>query len=170
MTERRTLVPGTLETLDATAGVLRAMLAGMPPSCLDAAGPEGWSPRDVVVHLASRQRASLAGRLQAMLEHDRPALPAVPHDRMVAAYPLRDAGIDEIIDDHASARAEMMRMVRSLTPAQLARDGHLPAAGIVTIADVIHHVAFHDLVHIAQINALLAGPIERKRGAMRAFR
>jgi hypothetical protein len=164
------IVPGTLESLDATPGVLRAMLNGMPASTVEAPGPEGWSARDVLVHLASRQRAALEGRIRLMLSEDCPTLPALVHERMVRDYKLAQHAIAEIIDDHEATRSEMMGFVRSLTPAQLARTGNLPAAGIVSGADVVHHVAFHDLVHIAQINALLAEPIERARGAMRVFR
>lgn len=165
-----TLTPGTLEVLDATPATLRAMLLGMPASTLDGAAGDSWSPREVIVHLASRQQAALEGRIRLMLDEDTPTLPALVHEQMVKQYPLADASVAEILADHARVRSEMLPFVRALTPAQLARTANLPAAGVVSAADVIHHVAFHDLVHIAQINSLLADSIERERGAMRVFK
>jgi hypothetical protein len=164
------MTPGTLEVLDATPRVLRAIMIALPPSVIEASSGEAWSPRDVLVHLASRQRAALEGRIRSMLDEEMPTLPGLAHVRMVKEYALADGAVAEILDDHAKVRAEMMRFVRALTPGQLARTANLPAAGVVSAADVIHHVAFHDLVHIAQIIALISDPIERERGAMRVFR
>jgi hypothetical protein len=42
--------------------------------------------------------------------------------------------------------------------------------GEISIADVIHHVAYHDLIHIAQAARLASAPLEPLRGAMRPFR
>ena len=40
---------------------------------------------------------------------------------------------------------------------------------MISVADVLNHVAYHDLLHIGQIAGLLAAPIEARRGAMRVF-
>jgi uncharacterized damage-inducible protein DinB len=164
------LVPGTLEALDATPSTLRAMLASLPSECVEMRGQEGWSARDVVVHLASRQRAALAGRLGMMLDEDCPSLPGIPHEKTVQAYALKDAPLLDILDDHAIARGEAMELVRSLTPEQLGRTAKQGVAGIVSVTDIVHHIAYHDLIHIAQINALLREPIDKARGAMRVFK
>jgi len=42
--------------------------------------------------------------------------------------------------------------------------------GDLAIADIIHHVAYHDLVHVAQAARLAGEPLEQLRGAMRVFR
>jgi hypothetical protein len=163
------LTPGTLEILDATPTTLRAMLAHVPQQCVDAPGAEGWSPKDVVVHVASRQRPAFIGRLRLIVEQDAPLLPDIPDDDIPGGYALRDQPLAAILDELADVRLEAMALVRSLTGEQLARTGRHETAGNVSAADIIHHIAYHDLVHIAQINGLLRDPIDRARGAMRIF-
>ena len=62
-----------------------------------------------------------------------------------------------------------MTMLRALTPDDLTRPGQHSVAGEVRIADIVHHIAYHDLLHIGQVAGLLAAPIEQRRGAMRMF-
>ena len=163
------LSTGTLEILAATPATLRAMLEHIPQACIETTGAEGWSPKDVVVHLASRQRPALIGRLTMIVEQDHPLLPDIPDDAMPGGYSLRDQSLSAIMTEFEEVRAEAMTLVRSLSGAQLARTARHETAGEVSAADIVHHIAYHDLVHIAQINALLRDPIDRARGAMRVF-
>ena len=163
------LVVGTLEILDATPATLRAMLADVPQQCIETPGAEGWSPKDVVVHVASRQRPAFIGRLRLIIEQGTPLLPDIPDDDIPGRYALRDQPLTAILDELTAVRIEAMALVRSLTSEQLARTGRHETAGNVSAADIIHHIAYHDLVHIAQINTLLRDPIDRARGAMRIF-
>jgi hypothetical protein len=163
------IAPGTLEILDATPATLRAMLIGVPQACIEEPGGEGWSPRDVVLHLASRQKPAFIGRIRMIVEQDQPLLPDIADDAIPGGEALQGLTLGTLLDDMASVRVEAMTLVRSLTPLQLARTGRHETAGTVSAADIVHHIAYHDLVHIAQINALLRDPIERARGAMRIF-
>jgi len=65
-----------------------------------------------------------------------------------------------------SARGEAMEMVRGLEPEQLGRTGRHEVAGTITIEGILHHVAYHDLLHIAQIAKLLSLPLDARRGGM----
>jgi uncharacterized damage-inducible protein DinB len=161
------LVPSTLDLLDATPATLRATLLDLPEHCLDMPGGEGWSARDVVAHLAARQRPAFVGRVRAIVEQDRPVLPDIPDDGV--RRPFERLSLPALLDDFATTRREAMQYVRSLGDANLVRTGRHETAGDVTAADIIHHIAYHDLVHLAQINAILRAPIERARGAMRMF-
>lgn len=163
------LTSGTLDVLAATPPILRAMLEHVPQECIETAGAEGWSPRDVVVHLASRQRPALIGRLTMIVEQDHPLLPDIPDDAIPGGYSLRDQPFPAIMAEFEAVRTEAMKLVRSLSADQLARTARHETAGEVSAADIVHHIAYHDLVHIAQINALLRDPIDRARGAMRIF-
>jgi hypothetical protein len=120
------------------------------------------------VHLASRQRPAFIGRLRLIVEREEPQLPDIPDDA-IPGYTIGDRPMEVILEEMAATRAEAMAFVRGLAPEQLARVGRHETAGTVTAADIIHHICYHDFVHIAQITALLREPVDQARGAMRIF-
>ena len=66
-------------------------------------------------------------------------------------------------------RAEVVAWLRELTPEQLGRTGQHEVAGEISIADLLHHLAYHDLEHVEQAARMLHGHYEPLRGGMRAF-
>ena len=52
---------------------------------------------------------------------------------------------------------------------QLARTGRHSTSGPLTAAEIIHHKAWHDLLHVQQICRMLAIPLDAGSGAMRQF-
>ncbi|MEX2246129.1 MAG: DinB family protein [Dehalococcoidia bacterium] len=161
------LHPSTIPTLERTPAVLRAMLTGMPKDALEAPGAEGWSPHDVVAHLLSIHYAANVQRVRMMLDADDPAIPNVDEHETLETSGMRAWPLPRLLDEYQSARAEAMGWMCALTGEQLGRTGRHSVAGTITIADVLHHIAYHDLVHTAQITKLLYAPVEARRGPMR---
>lgn len=163
---RSTLIAPAIAVLASTPSVMREMLAPLPDELRAAPGDAGWSARDVVAHLQLRQRPAIVGRIEAILADPGGAIPDVPPDDIrSAALPF-----DELIRAFADGRAECVELLRRLTAEQLLLSGVHSEVGDISIADVVHHVAYHDLVHIAQAAQLAAAPLEPLRGALRAFR
>jgi len=163
------LIPGAIEVLASTPAVMRAMLAPLPASLIEQPGKGGWSARDVVAHLASRQSIAIAGRINAVLAQPGATMPGVPESLMdVAQY--RSQPFAELLSEFEEGRAEAVALLRNVTPDQLDRRGLHHGVGELTIAEVIHHLAFHDLVHVSQAAQLALSPLEPLRGAMRVFR
>jgi hypothetical protein len=160
------LSAGTIDVLAATPAALRALLVSLPADIVEQAGDEGWSARDVVAHLLARHDDALVGRVRAMLERDDPSIPDIPDETGIEA--LRGRSVTELCDDFASRRAEAAAWLGTLSDEQLARGGRHEVAGAITIADVLHHLAYHDLLHLAQAARLIGTPLERRRGAIRA--
>ena len=75
----------------------------------------------------------------------------------------------ELLDAFAAQRALSMDLLRGLREGDLARRGRHSVAGDLTVADIVHHKAFHDLLHVRQICELIGARIEAKLGAMRMF-
>ena len=159
------LASGTIDVLASTPATLRALMISLPSEIIETPGAEGWSARDVVAHLLARHDDALVGRVRAMLEHDGPLLPDIPDETGIDALRCRSLG--ELCDDLAARRAEATTWLRTLSDEQLARGGSHEVAGEITIADVLHHLAYHDLLHAAQAARLIAAPLERRRGAIR---
>ncbi len=163
------LHPATLDVLTSTPAVLRAMLSSMPPALVGAPGPDGWSPKDVTAHLLSIADVASLERARLIIEHDNPALPNIDEGATLEASGVRPWPLDRLLDAFAEARGARMAALRQLSAADLGRRGRHQLAGDVSVADVLNHVAYHDLMHIQQVAQLLAMPIEEQRGGMRMF-
>lgn len=161
------LAPSTLDVLAATPSTLRALVGGLPDHVVTMPGPEGWSPRDVVAHLASIQGPALVDRIDAILASDTPDVPNIDEDRALADSGLHDRELREVLMLFEKERASAVERLRSLNADDLERRGRHELAGALSVCDVIHHMAYHDLSHVRQIAALLEHPIEAMRGAMR---
>jgi hypothetical protein len=159
----------TTALLERTPQVLRALLAGLPSAVVEAPGAEGWSPKDVVAHLASIQRAANIQRVAMMLEADDPLIPGIDEEQVLEASGLRQRPLADLLDRFERDRTDGVALLRRLTPGDLARTGRHSVVGALRIADIVHHIAYHDLLHVGQIAALLAAPVEQRRGAMRIF-
>jgi uncharacterized protein (TIGR03083 family) len=163
------LIPGAIAVLASTPSVMRELLSPLPDALLEAPGEGGWSARDVVAHLYSRQRIAIVGRISAVLERQGSAMPGVPPSLM-DLRPYRSRPFSELLAQFEEGRAEAVAVLRGVTPEQLDWRGVHEGVGELTIAEVIHHLAFHDLLHVSQAAQLALSPLEPLRGAMRVFR
>jgi hypothetical protein len=164
------LHPATLGVLASTPSVLRGLLGSLPPPAIDAPGGEGWSPKDVVAHMLSIESQALKGRVLLIVDGDGAAIPNIDEDATLAESGMRDWPIEKLLDEFGARRSAALQSLSVLVAEELARHGKHSAAGDVSASDVVHHVAFHDLLHIGQITRLICAPIEERRGAMRMFR
>ncbi len=148
-------VTGALERLAAMPGILEAALAragadllGMRP----AAG--GFSLREHACHLRDLEREGYLLRLMRLLAEDFPVLEGFAGDRIAEErdYPAQDASA--AAGEFAAARAEFVRVLRGLGPADLAREGEF-AGRTVTLAAVAAMAAEHDAGHREEIERLL---------------
>ena len=156
----------TLPILASTPAVLRGMLDGLPQSVVGAAGPEGWSPLDVVAHLASLQGPAIAGRVGLIAANDGAFLPNIDEEEALAASGLRGWEVGTLLEKFSDERAATVEMLRGLTPEQLARSGNHEIAGPLELVHILHHVAYHDLLHVRQLAALISAPLDVARGPM----
>ena len=160
----------TTALLRRTPDVLRALLIGLPESWTgtpDTAG--GWRPRDVVGHLITGELTDWIARTERILEHGE----AVPFDRFDRTAMLaRDAELtlDELVERFASLRADnLTRLAEIATDADLDRRGMHPALGSVTLRELLATWAVHDLDHIAQAFAGMAGSRDADVGPWRQY-
>lgn len=159
-------VASALDVLASTPKTLRALLGALPESVVSEPGSEGWSARDVVAHLLSVQGPALAQRVRLMLEDDRPTVPNVDEEAVLASSGLRERPVGELLDRFEHERGEVVVWLRGLPAGAFGRSGRHEIAGEITAADQVNHFAYHDLLHIRQVVSLLIPRLERARGAM----
>lgn len=161
----------TTDLLRRTPEVLRDLLLGLPESWIDTPDTaEGWRPRDVVGHLITGEMTDWIERTRRILEHG----PGRAFDRFDRFAMLdRDEGrtLDDLVGQFASLRAANLATLDGLglTAADLDRQGLHPALGEVTLRELLATWSVHDLDHISQIFAALAGSRDAAVGPWKAY-
>lgn len=160
----------TTDLLARTPGVLRALLIGLPKTWTDQPDlADGWSPRDVVGHLITAEQTDWMVRTRRILDEGT----SVPFDRFDRFAMLeRDKGVplDRLVEQFATLRAENLAVLAGLvTDADLDRRGLHPSLGEVTLRELLATWAVHDLDHVSQIYAGLAGSHDAEVGPWKAY-
>lgn len=160
----------TTALLERTPGVLRTLLTGLPVAWTDTADiSDGWRPRDVVGHLITGEQTDWIVRTRRILEHGA----SLPFDRFERLAMLeRDAAVplDDLVEQFASLRtANLATLLELVTDGDLDRRGMHPSLGEVTLRELLATWAVHDLDHIGQIYAGLAGSHDADVGPWKAY-
>jgi hypothetical protein len=160
----------SMDLLRRTPFVLRALLGDLPDSWTrtpDVA--DGWMPRDVLGHLITGELTDWLERTERILEHGT-RLPFEPFDRF--AHVGRDSGasLDELLETFAKLRERNLARLAELVVAEdLTRRGMHPSLGEVSLGNLVATWAVHDLDHVAQIFAALAGSRDADVGPWKAY-
>jgi hypothetical protein len=153
-----------------TPEVLRVLLIGLPEAWTDTPDvADGWRPRDVVGHLITGEETDWIPRTRRILEQGTSA----PFDRFDRFAMLeRDAGVplDDLVERFAVLRgASLATLAELVVDADLDRRGLHPSLGEVTLRELLATWAVHDLDHIAQIYAGLAGSHDADVGPWKEY-
>jgi uncharacterized damage-inducible protein DinB len=161
----------SIDLLQRTPRVLHELLAGLPESWLTARDtPNGWTARDVVGHLISAELDDWIPRAEIIL-NDGTSRAFESFDRFAHIERDRDATLHQLLDRFAELRAASIMRLRELVTDEddLARRGLHPELGEVTLGQHIATWTVHDLDHIAQIYAALAGSRDAAVGPWKAY-
>ncbi len=160
----------TTAILGRTPEVLRALLIGLPEGWTDTPDMAGgWRPRDVVGHLITGEQTDWIARTRRILE-DGTSREFDRFDRFAMLERDRGASLDELVERFAALRtANLATLAELVTDADLDRRGLHPSLGEVTLRELLATWAVHDLDHIGQIHAGLAGSHDAEVGPWKAY-
>ncbi len=160
----------TTALLDRTPRVVRALLDGLPEPWLGTPDTaDGWTPRDVVGHLISAELDDWIPRAEMILR-DGANRPFEPFDRFAHVERDQDVPLDALIDRFEQLRGEQLTRLRELVgDDDLERVGRHSELGEVTMRELLATWAVHDLDHVAQIYAALAGSYDAAVGPWKAY-
>lgn len=160
----------TTDLLRRTPDVLRALLIGLPEAWTDTPDtPDGWRPKDVVGHLITGELTDWVERTQRILEHG-PSVPFDRFDRFAHSDRDTDATLDGLVEHFARLRGENLARLAGLVSAEdLDRRGLHPSLGEVTLRELLATWAVHDLDHVSQLFAGMAGSHDAEVGPWKAY-
>jgi len=161
----------SIALLERTPRVLHELLAGLPNSWLNEPdAPDGWTARDVVGHLISAELDDWIPRAETIL-NDGTSRPFDPFDRHAHIERDRDASLHVLLDRFAELRAQNIARIRELVVDgdTMERRGLHPELGEVTLGNLVATWTVHDLDHVAQIYAALAGARDEAVGPWKVY-
>jgi DinB superfamily len=164
------LADGTA-VLERTPGVLRALLAGLPPAWTDAdEGPDSWSPFVVLGHLIHADHTDWIPRARIILAQGAD-LRFTPFDRTGQFRDSAGKSLGALLDEFADIRARNLATLAEWSPtdSQLALEGEHPQFGRVTLRQLLATWVAHDLAHIAQVARVMAKQYRDAVGPWRAY-
>jgi DinB family protein len=160
-----------IAVLQRTPNTMRAMLAGLPATWIDATeGPETWSPYVIVGHLVHGERTDWIPRARIILDQG-PERRFTPFDRFAQLRDGRGKSLAHLLDTFSVLRAENVATLKGwkLTDTQLSLEGEHPELGIVSLRQLLATWVTHDLGHIAQTARVMAKQYREAIGPWRAY-
>lgn len=137
-----------LARLETQLEALQPILRQATPVTVEARPrPDEWSARENLAHLA-RHHAVFLERLRRLLAEDRPALGRYRAEEDPDWPAWATLPTDDVLDRLHTLRAELVGLVRSLSPAQATRTGLHPTFGEMDVAGWLHFFLLHEAHHL----------------------
>ena len=143
-----------LDEIEQAPARLRGAVAGLSNQQLDTPyRPGGWSVRQVVHHLPDSHLNSYV-RFRLALTEDEPTIKPYDESRWAELTDARTAPVEISLAFIESLHRRWMLLLRSLTPADFARQFRHPELGVVSLDKNLALYAWHGRHHVAQITSL----------------
>jgi hypothetical protein len=160
----------TTDLLARTPRVVSALLKGLPDAWGDTPDTDGgWRPRDVVGHLITTELDNWIVRTRRILDEGT-SVPFDSLDRFKHQGRDDDQTLDQLVDRFANLRAaNLQRLGELVADGDLDRRGMHPALGEVTLRELLATWTAHDLDHVSQIFAGMAGSRDADVGPFKVY-
>lgn len=157
-----------LDLLEATPAILRGLMSEVTSD--DAKwkpAPDRFSIAEVLAHLSHSEGHCYRARVDCFLSEERPEFE--PDDAQMHLDLYRNADPEDEFDHFEEQRETNIEFLRTFEESDGARRALHREAGEITLAQMLHEWALHDLGHVRQIAELVrsrkyldgAGPLGR---------
>jgi hypothetical protein len=143
-----------LDLLEATPEILRGLMTELSEE--DARwkpAPDRFSVAEVLAHLSHSEGACYRMRVDRFLTEQRPAFQPDDAQMYIALY--RGADPDDAFDRFEEQRKANVEFLRGLPASAGARTAAHQEYGEITLSEMLHEWALHDLGHVRQIAELV---------------
>ena len=143
-----------IDLLEATPGILRGLMAELSDEDVRwKPAPDRFSIGEVLAHLSHSEGHCYRLRLDRFMSEDRPEFE--PDDAQMYLEEYRKADPEDAFDHFEEQRETNVEFLRDLPPGAGDRIALHQAAGPITMTNMLHEWAMHDLGHIRQIAELV---------------
>jgi hypothetical protein len=161
----------TIAFLSHTPAALNALLRDLPDAwTMRNEGENSWTVYEVVAHLAYLEQTDWMARARTILQFSE-TRPFDSVDRVGFRRERQGKSLPQLLDEFACRRSENLDQLRAanLRDEDLAKRGHHPALGVVTLAQLLATWAAHDLTHLHQISRIMAHQYREAVGPWSAY-
>lgn len=161
------LIASVRAVLATTPNHWRSLTETLPDELLTRAPAEGeWSALECLQHLLDTERMVFPVRVRS-LQAGRD-LPAFDPDAQ-GTTPQLEQSLQEMAASFAQLRAESLELLASVTNDEFGNSAHHEELGQVTLEELLHEWAAHDLMHTVQAERALMQPFIVGSGPWRHY-
>jgi hypothetical protein len=145
-----------MQVLRETPAAIRAILDGVPASlAMTPEAPGKWSIAMVAQHLADSELV-WGSRVRMIIAHDRPAIAGYDQDAWATRLRYAESPLEPALADFEAVRGANLRLLARVPESDRERVGIHAERGEESVAHMIRMSAGHDVLHIRQIERILA--------------
>ena len=146
-------IPRVVDRLAGMPARLRDTVAGIDAAALvRAPADDEWTAFQTLCHLRDAT-LTYAARFRWIVFDDDPLMPDYDENNWVAASKDTPEDVRDILDQVAASRADLVRVLSRLEPAQWQRTGRHAVADSIVLEHYARHQVAHEEMHLGQIAA-----------------
>lgn len=143
-----------LALLEKTPQLLKTLLADVDQQTLAwKPAADRWSIGEILAHLADLEQV-YGRRVQRIVAEDSPALDKYDQNRAAAEGRYSRPDPEDSLASFTETREATLAFLSMLPPGAAGRAGRHSELGLVTLSEMLHEMACHDLGHLRQIAEL----------------
>jgi FMN phosphatase YigB (HAD superfamily) len=158
--------PGAIHTPDVNLARLRGYLAALltlADKCprdgwAERPEPGEWAPVEILAHLADVEEEVNLPRIRSFMEEEKPHLTAFNTDIWAEQRAYISYDPELTLERFTRDRVQLIAQLQGLDHASWEQKGIHSLLGPTTLAEVMHFVADHDLLHLGQMRNTIGFP------------
>jgi DinB superfamily len=133
-----------------TPDILRELLDGVNMETISVKRGTEWSPRELLIHLIDTELV-YGFRMRLIMAEKEPVITPMDQNSWVGAFSYGNLNAEQLIRAFTPLRRINLELLQSVDPHLFDKKAHHPEFGLISVADLIPHIAAHDQSHLQQI-------------------
>lgn len=140
----------SFQILRKTSDILRLLLDDASPEAFTKHEAEGWSPREILIHLVDTEFA-YGFRYRYIMAEKEPVITPYSQENWANTFDYGHLDATQLVRAFTPLRRVNLELLQSVDPKLFDKQARHPEYGMITVGMMIPHLAAHDLKHLQQI-------------------